>query len=104
MACVFVPGADQLPTSIANLFDGTAFVDDLIRTTEYPNVSVVTADERLNLVDKTHGFQADANATCLADAVAAVQNQYDFILFCFSVCIWLKSFGTFCIYIARFVQ
>ena len=81
LSAVYVPGADQLPQSVANLFDGTAFVEDLIRPTEYPNVFVVTADERLNVVDKTHGFASDANATCLADAVAAVQGQYDFILF-----------------------
>src|SRR5207253_9532505 len=45
------------------------------------NIAVVTADERLNVVDKTHGFGSDPNATCLADAVAAVQDQYDYILF-----------------------
>jgi chromosome partitioning protein len=81
LSAVYAPGADQLPRSIANLFDGTAFVEDLIRTTEYPNISVVTADERLNLVDKTHGFENDANASCLADAVAALQDHYDYILF-----------------------
>ncbi|MFO0967873.1 MAG: ParA family protein [Gemmataceae bacterium] len=81
LSAVYSPGADQLPQSIANLFDSTARVEDLIHQTEYPNVSVVTADERLNVVDKTHGFVSDANVTCLADAVAAVQDQYDFILF-----------------------
>jgi chromosome partitioning protein len=81
LSAVYVPNSDQLPTSIANLFDGTAFVHDLIRTTPYENISIVTADERLNNVDKTHGFESDANATCLADAVAAVQNDYDYILF-----------------------
>ncbi|MDD4918992.1 MAG: ParA family protein [candidate division Zixibacteria bacterium] len=81
LSAVYAPGADQLPTSIANLFDGTAFVHDLIRTTQYRNVSVITADERLNTVDKTHGFESDANATCLADAVAAVQADYDYVLF-----------------------
>jgi len=81
LSAVYVPRSDQLSQSIANLFDGTAFVDDLIRETEYPNISVVTADERLNVVDKTHGFVADANVTCLADAVAAVQDRFDFILF-----------------------
>ena len=81
LSAVYAPGADQLPQSIANLFDGTAFVEDLVRTTEYPNISVITADERLNTVDKTHGFESDANATCLADAVAAVQAEYDYILF-----------------------
>ena len=81
LSAVFAPGADQHPQSIANLFDGTAFVEDLIRETEYPNILVVTADERLNTVDKTHSFETDANATCLADAVAAVQAKYDYILF-----------------------
>ena len=81
LSAVFAPGADQHPQSIANLFDGTAFVEDLIRETEYPNISVVTADERLNTVDKTHGFESDASAMRLADAVAAVQADYDYILF-----------------------
>jgi chromosome partitioning protein len=80
-SAVYVPGSDQLPKSIANLFDGSAFIDELIRTTAYANIAVVTADERLNLVDRTHGFESDPSATCLADAVAAVQNQYDYILF-----------------------
>jgi Mrp family chromosome partitioning ATPase len=39
LSAVYAPGADQLPTSIANLFDGTAFVHDLIRTTQYKNVA-----------------------------------------------------------------
>lgn len=81
LSAVYVPGADQQTQSIANLFDGTAFVEQLVRTTEYKNIAVVTADERLNVVDKTHGFESDPNATCLADAVAAVQEQYDYILF-----------------------
>src|SRR5207248_4330700 len=46
-----------------------------------PNLSVVTADERLNVVDKTHGFESDPSATRLADAVAAVQDAYDYVLF-----------------------
>jgi len=81
LSAVYAPGSDQLPHSIANLFDGSAFVEDLIRTTAYENIAVVTADERLNTVDKTHGFESDPNATCLADAVAAVQAQYDYVLF-----------------------
>jgi chromosome partitioning protein len=81
LSAVYAPGAEQQSQSIANLFDGTAFVEQLVRTTEYKNVSLVTADERLNVVDKTHGFENDRNATCLADAVAAVQNQYDYVLF-----------------------
>jgi chromosome partitioning protein len=81
LSAVYTPGADQLPHSIANLFDGTAFVEDLIQQTEYENVAVVPADERLNLVDKTHGFENDPNATCLTDAVTTIQGRYDYILF-----------------------
>ncbi|MFO0966111.1 MAG: ParA family protein [Gemmataceae bacterium] len=81
LSAVYAPGADQQPRSIANLFDGTASVDQLIRTTQYKNISLVTADERLNVVDKTHGFENDPAATCLADAVATVQDRYDYVLF-----------------------
>lgn len=77
LSAVSAPGSDQLPQCIANPFDGTAFIEELIRPTAYPNLSIVTADERLNLVDKTHGFEHDANATCMTDAVSSLGNRYD---------------------------
>ena len=82
LSAVFVKGHEHLPHSIADIFDGNPVpIAELIQPTNRENVFVITADDRLDDVDKTHSFQKDPAVQCLADALSDVEHQYDVILF-----------------------
>ena len=82
LSALYVPGHEALPYSIADIFGGNMIpTKELVQQTLYPNICVITADARLNVFDKTHGFENDPNVHCLADAVSEVEADFDFVLY-----------------------
>jgi chromosome partitioning protein len=82
LSAVFVDHHEDLELTVADLFgDAGVLAKDVIQPTAYENIFVIPADDRLNLVDKTHGFEDDPKATALLDAMAEVEERFDYVLF-----------------------
>jgi chromosome partitioning protein len=82
LSTVYLPDHEQLPYSLADVFSqGDVFTADVIRPTLYPRLSVLPADERLNAYDLTFGYEEDARAHALADALSEVEADYDLAIF-----------------------
>ncbi len=82
LSAVFLTDHEKLPYSITDVFAGTGVAaKDILQPTAFEGIFVAPADHRLNLVDKTHGFEHDANVAALADAVSQIERDFDFILF-----------------------
>ena len=82
LSAVLLADHEKLPYTLADLFAGTGILTkELLQRTAYENIVVIPADHRLNLVDKTHGFERDRSVTALADAVSEIECDFDFILF-----------------------
>jgi chromosome partitioning protein len=78
---VFLDGHENLPASTADFFkDLPVPTEDAIRPTRFDGISIIASDGRLNLVDKKHGFEDDATAMALVDAITEIQDRFDYVL------------------------
>ena len=68
--------------TVLDLFqDAPVPTRDVIQATHFKNLSVIPADAGLNRIEKTFDFENDPQVTCLADAVAEVEDEFDYVLF-----------------------
>lgn len=82
LSTLFLPGHEQLPHSIADIFGGTPLaIRDLIHPLVHGDLFLIPADHRLNQFDKTFAYEDDPHALMLADALAEVEKEFDIILF-----------------------
>ena len=82
LSTIFLPGHEELPHSIADIFAGSPIeTKDLIHTLPQENLFLIPGDRRLNQFDKTHGYEQDPQALALADALSSVQEDFDLIVF-----------------------
>ena len=78
---VFLDNHESLPHSLADLFaESGVLTRDLIQPTAFENISIIPADRRLELVEKTADFHDSPAATTLADAISEVEHDYDFVI------------------------
>lgn len=81
LSSVLLDDHEALPRTIADLFTGAGVeARDLVRPSRFPNISVLPADRRLNAVDQTHGFLTQPNVTCIAHALAEIEDGFDAVL------------------------
>ncbi|GEM_PF-2428671 len=82
LSTIFLPGHEELPHSIADIFSGSPVeTKDLIHALPHENLFLIPGDLRLNEFDKTHGYEQDPQALALADALSKVQGDFDLIVF-----------------------
>ena len=81
LSSLLIDSHDVLPYSVADLFAGSGVTtQDVIQPTGFANISVLTADRRLNVVERTYGFEEDPASMALANALSEVQKHFDFAL------------------------
>ncbi len=82
LSAVLTEEHQQAEHSVADLFtDNPPLIAELAQATAFDNLSVITADRRLNVVEQTHGYESSPTATCLADALSEIKDDYDFAVF-----------------------
>jgi chromosome partitioning protein len=82
LSTVFLPGHEELPTSIADIFAGTPVsIRELMHELPHENLFLVPADRRLNQFDKTFGYEDDPRSLALADALQGIEHEFEIILF-----------------------
>lgn len=81
LSAIFTVGSQPSRFTVANLLDGSVFAEDAIQKTAFENIDLIAADERLNALDQTHGFESSPNVRSLADSLAAIQDRYDYLIF-----------------------
>lgn len=81
VSSVFLDAHEQLPVSVADIFaDAGVLTEDLIRPTAFAGISIIPADRRLEQFERTHDFKDDDLKHCLAEAIAEVQERFDYVL------------------------
>lgn len=81
LSSLFLPGHEERGRCIAHLF-GHEDVDPngVIAQSVFENIWIIPSDARLNLVDETHGFEADERVYVLKEAIEDVRKRFDLIL------------------------
>ena len=54
--------------------------EDLILPTAFPDIMIIPADRRLEQYERTHDFKRQDLTRCLADAIAEVNDKFDYVL------------------------
>lgn len=72
---------EGLPFSVADLFaDSGVPTSEIIRPTAFENIAVITADDRLNKIERTYGFEDDPASMNLSNGLSQVEDAFDFCL------------------------
>lgn len=82
-SAVYLRDHESLPYSMADIFSGTGMpTTDLVRPTDYDDLFILPADDRLRAYDSTFGYEEnDPRVHLLADAVSQLHDTIDIVIF-----------------------
>jgi chromosome partitioning protein len=81
LSSLFLDSHEYLPHTVADIFADTGILtQDLIQPTAFPGIHIIPADRRLEQYERTHDFKRQDLTRCLADAIAEVDSQFDYVL------------------------
>lgn len=81
LSAMFIDDHESLPYSVADIFNETGVTtDEIIRPTEFANISIIPADRRLELLERTANYYGDPRVADLAEAIGEVGGAFDVVL------------------------